>query len=615
MVKHERWLPSALGTVALLTVALGTAAQEPATPPAGEVQRQFYEGLVKRGVDPAIAEVMTIDTEIIALEEERLHLVQTLISGGRRELIVHRETPSDSGPLVPLMLDDGRVIRASGLSVGGVPDGYRMELGFLAPGDAAAKMGQADGLLPVPFTWLTATLGIADARAQFSVPEIAISVIDGFNAPVQSSGAPPSTGPQNFADAAAEAITSPTGDLVEAASDVRDALQGSTTQTGVLGKIAEGAKSAAGVIKHAASTFKTYQEYKAKEAMLAAAYDCAENPTEPTAIDAMRSDPNYHRATTERIRSARNELKLHYAIKMFTSTTNQVASTLLDAQGTPAGKAWGKAVGVIDKTEDMMLNHVEDEYILKDATKGVVPCRNTCEPVYSPAPPPEALASYPPASMSCDNPAPEQLVCSAGPPEPVSSSPPPPPAPPPSAPTCGILTSAVFTYSYDYSASGCYSVACETTNNSIRFQGSAALTAAGTKGYDGRGGGNWQELYTSETVLNLPVPCTRTSSVSRTAGAGELTVTARFSINTPDVGGIDTGGMSADTSVVEIMLGGEVPYNSTYTGCEGVTSNAGLNSLGMDCHFYGVDLYRTGFYEVYKDGEPTAGVCTLSLSR
>ena len=119
---------------------------------------------------------------------------------------------------------------------------------------------------------------------------------------------------------------------------------------------------------------------------------------------------------------------------------------------------------------------------------------------------------------------------------------PPPPPPPAASLTCGILTSAVFTYSYAYSASGCGTVACESSNHNIRFEGSTTLNAAGTKGYDGRGSGNWTELQTSETILNLPVPCTRTSSVSRTYGAGELTVTARFSIDTPDVGGLDTGG-------------------------------------------------------------------------
>jgi hypothetical protein len=595
-----------------MAVALGLAAQEPAAPPANEIQRQFYDGLVERGVDPAIAEVMTIDTEIIAADERQLHLVQTLIGGGRRELILRREASPDSGPLVPLMLDDGQVIRASRLAVSGPPGGYRLEAAYLAPADVAA-LGQEVRPELLPLHLLSEILGIAGARAQLSVPEMAIAVVDSFNAPVQSSGAPPSAGPQGFVDAAAASLTSPTGDLVQAATEVGGMLRDNAAQTGVLDRIAEGAKSVAGVLKHAAGTYKTYQEYKAQEAVLAAAYDCAENPTEPTAIDALRNDPNYHRATTERIRSARNELKLHYGIKMFTSTANEVASNLLDAQGTPAGKAWSKGVGILDKVEDAMLNHVAEEYIMKDATKGVVPCRNTCEPVYSPAPPPEALASYPPASMSCGNPAPDQLVCSAGPPAPASSSPPP---PPPASLSCGILTSAVFTYSYEYSASGCsFSIACESNKLDRGFQGSAALTATGTKGYDGKGQGTWQETQSRETSSTAPGACMWTRSGSHTAGAGDLRVTARFSIDTPDVGGLDTGGMSADTSVVEIMVEGEVPYNSSHEDCHGVTHNAWTTSLGLSCHFYGVDLYRGGFYKIYRTGDPSSGVCTLSLSR
>jgi hypothetical protein len=557
---------------------------------------------------------MTIHTEIVALDEGQLRLVQTTLSGGRRELVVTVKAPADSKELVPMVLDDGRVIRASGLTLTGEPGGYRLETGFIA---TTGPAGPKFGLVPRPSTLdiLTGLLGVGALEAQVTLPELAVAAIDSFSAPVQSSGSPQASGPQSFAEAAAEALTSPTSDLVEVASEVRDALQGSATQSGTLGRIADGAKSAAGVIKHAAGTFKTYQDYKAREAMLAEAYDCAENPTEPTAIDAMRNDPNYHRATTERIKSARNELKLHYGAKIFSSTVNQLASTLLDAQNTPAGKAWSKVVGIIDKAEDAMLNHVEEEYILKDATKGVVPCRNTCEAGYHPAPPPAVLASYPPASMSCGNPAPEQLVCSAGPPAPVSSSPPPPPTPPPTSLTCGLLTSAVFTYTFSESSSGCVSIECSSSSRDVHYQGSAALKPAGSKGYDGQGSGSYIELQTWETSAPSIPACTRSSSVTRTAGAGELRVTARFTVASPDVGGIDTGGMSADTTVVEIMLGGEVPMDVTQESCEGTTSFSSTNSLGMDCHFYGIDLYRTGFYKVYKNGEPGAGECTLSLSR
>jgi hypothetical protein len=113
----------------------------------------------------------------------------------------------------------------------------------------------------------------------------------------------------------------------------------------------------------------------------------------------------------------------------------------------------------------------------------------------------------------------------------------------------------------------------------------------------------------------MALPCQQSSWVRNTNGSIDLVVTARFSIATGDLGGLDTGEMNSDTSVVEILLEGEAPYDETQKECDKSSNDSGMLSIGPDCHFYGVDLYRPGFYKVYKDGDPASGVCTLNLSR
>jgi hypothetical protein len=75
--------------------------------------------------------------------------------------------------------------------------------------------------------------------------------------------------------------------------------------------------------------------------------------------------------------------------------------------------------------------------------------------------------------------------------------------------------------------------------------------------------------------------------------------------------------MPADTSVVEILTEGDQVHSEDNweIGCDPPESASGEFSVGFDCHFYGVDLYRPGYYWTFKDREPESGICTLSLSR
>ena len=99
-----------------------------------------------------------------------------------------------------------------------------------------------------------------------------------------------------------------------------------------------------------------------------------------------------------------------------------------------------------------------------------------------------------------------------------------------------------------------------------------------------------------------------------------MAVHARNTIDNDVTGGYDTSDMPDDTSVVEILISrsyGSVDYHAD---CDGDKSTSNPpeppgDGTDFDCHFYGVDLRKPGFYKAFKDGEPEAGVCTLTLSR
>ena len=107
--------------------------------------------------------------------------------------------------------------------------------------------------------------------------------------------------------------------------------------------------------------------------------DCAENPTNPLAIKAKREDPNYNRATVDRIKLAMIELQ--------GVSTVRIASTTLNAGiGGSGGLAGMVTMGVVSHASDSMLRNTILNDIIGNIADGVVPCERCGD---NPPPPPE----------------------------------------------------------------------------------------------------------------------------------------------------------------------------------------------------------------------------------
>jgi hypothetical protein len=334
---------------------------------------------------------------------------------------------------------------------------------------------------------------------------------------------------------------------------------------------------------------------------------------------AQREDPNYQRATTDALADSRRNLTLNTALSALAATMNAAAGEMLK-KASPTGATMAKGVSYFGKVEDKMLDHVADEYIMKDVGKGIVPCEPDCGPVYQPEPPAEDLARYPPAEWSGSSTG-DGLVCQAAP---VSSSPAanftrgPTPSPPPNpaAATCGVLTRASFTYLFERSGSACGFGGCQYDLEQAQFAGSAPLTVNGTKGYLGSGTGQYSGMDSHE--LKSTFSCSSKESRGTVQGKSDLIVNAFASIDNLVTGGIDTSAMPRDTSVIEVMFESHDLHQDNYSkdGCDKPESWSNNEAAaGVGCYFYGADLRRPGFYTVHLNNDPSSGICTLRLSR
>jgi hypothetical protein len=107
--------------------------------------------------------------------------------------------------------------------------------------------------------------------------------------------------------------------------------------------------------------------------------DCAENPTNPLAIKAKREDPNYNRATVDRIKLAMIELQGVSGLRV-------VSTTLNAGVGGSGGLAGMVTMGVVSHASDSMLRNTIQNDIIGNIADGVVPCERCGD---SPPPPPE----------------------------------------------------------------------------------------------------------------------------------------------------------------------------------------------------------------------------------
>jgi hypothetical protein len=567
---------------------------------AADSNNAIYKQLVAGGVNRDVAAAMTASTEIIAQDDQQLHYRQTMPGGGKRDVnVTLTPMPTPKGPAVPIALDDGTVFLVQDVNVAPRSDGYAVRFNYFIPAKSlTSEMAEAFGLSR-PRRWtLGDLLGIQTVLAAGQSSGVSVGFSD------TSSG----LNTQSLAKEVGKVADSATYEFLKTTKDVVEIVQ--KNQGAPTSQSVDVTKNVGKVLDHAGKMYKIAKEHWTMEDKLRALRDCHNNPTNRLAREAMTNDPKAHEAVNKDLDARKLDLQMNSTIRVAATTMNGGASVLL---GKVSGPLASKAVSLLDKIEDQIMQHLAEEYTMKGAGKGVVPC--DCDPVDTPLPPTDEVASYPPASMSCE-PKPEALVCQAAPPSP--SAPSHTPGPPPrlkSADVCGVLTHAQFTYTKSEHDAGCSPMGCGSREETIFYTGSAVLKPV-QGGYKGDGPGAYRLTGWREARANVP-GCNTESAIWWLDGKVSLEVNAQFSINNSVTGGIDTSAMPANTTVVEIITHGEGLHDEqhTYT-CDGHKVAAiDTQGVGFDCHFYGVDLYRPGFYKTYKDRETKSGVCTLVLSR
>lgn len=597
---------------------------------AADTQRLLYDELVRKGVSREVAALATMDTQVVRNEPDHLQFVQTMIGGIRREVDI-RLTPGAArdAKRVPMTLDDGSVALAERVAT------RRTDNGLSTSGTAylpkarptAALLEQRKRQRESP--WWLDLFGVGTANAQGGAVGMAISYGDSIASSAGNGVAGQNLTVQGVVDAVQKALSDPGVKDVQTVADVTqsiiDAMQGPAPAVEGPKTLwqtrAETAGSVGKVLKYGYKAYKIYDKDAARRAKLKALEDCAKNPTNPLAKRAQRDDPNYRRATTDAIADAERNLTLNTALNLATAIGNTVAGEMLK-KSSPGGPGATMAQGVsyLGQLEGKLLDHVADEYIMKNAGKGVVPCEPDCGPVYSPEPPAPELASYTPAEWSGTSSS-GGLVCEAAAPSSSSAQnfTPGPPRPNPASQACGALTNAAVTYRYQQQSSGCGTNFCESRSEEAQFSGAVRLdvrSTPGQEGYVGSGTGPYSGSMSFD--VTSPLSCSSKTERATILGSADLVVNVMKSIDNNVVGGIDTGAMPADTSVVEVAFETHDLHQDNYSknGCDPPNSwSSDDASAGLGCYFYGVDLYRPGFYTVYVNNEPTSGTCTLRLGK
>jgi hypothetical protein len=591
---------------------------------AADTQRLMYDELVRRGVARELAALATVDTQVVRNEPDHIQFVQTMIGGIRREVDI-RLTPGPprDARRVPLTLNDGSMALAERVAMKRTVNGFSTSgtvyLPNATPSAALLEHWQRQHESP----WLPELFGIGTANAQGDVVGMAISYGDSFAGAVGNAVGVQNLTVQGVVDIAKQVSSDPTVEVAKTigklADDITEVVEPAVEGPKTLWQSrAETAGDVGKVLSYGYEVYGKINKDAERRNYLKSLRDCANNPTKPTAIKAQKEDPNYRRATTDVIDDGERNLSLNTGLGVFTTTVNTAASEWLK-RASPAGAAIAKVVDSLNELEQKLLDHVADEYIMKDVAKGVVPC--DCGPVYRPTPPSEEQASYTQAEWSGSS-SPDGLVCEAAA---VSSNPAqnftpgPTPAPPSNAAdtTCGMLTHASFAYRLDKSSGGCMAEGCQYDREQLQVAGSVPLTVNGTKGYLGSGSGRYSASHSYK--VKSSIPCGSSESRGTVEGKVDLTVNAFASIDNSVTGGLDTSTMPRDTSVVEVLFEGQNLHQDNHltNGCDKSESwgddEYDLGPTG--CYFYGVELHRAGFYAVYLDNDPPSGICTLTLNK
>ena len=626
-------------------------------------------GPVPAEFPPVIAALLTSRTSVEQDSATSLRYVQSIDGGDRRNVsVVLTPVRSYQPPpqTVPMKLDNGAAIYAQSVKLSTSSSGYTARLSYFIPATSLTLEQQASlGLAVIRPSLLDRLLGIGVAIATGELVGVQVEMLDslGTEGTVATPGAGVRTVDEGYMEARAahdaleakglakadsvvsgspkitpqevESVAGSKVNLQQHFEDVEkmfehsqlqnerrvfeaaERLQKQLAEKRAAKELARNVAKSAADVGHVAMTAyeisQIVEKYRRRQAYLDALRKCAENPTSPTAKKAQHDDPRYRQATTGAIDDAARNLAVNAAMQLVSSTGNSIAATLL-------GHKAGVPMAMLSAAEAHLLDHVADDYIMKDAGKGVVPCTPGCDddlgnPASSPPVSGASLASQ--GTLTCDQPAPGVLTCGPGPayttgPARKVSGP---------GPTCGPLKHADFSYSYRRTSSACNVTGCGDQSKRVSYAASAALRAVGSEGYDGQGAGSYHEFSVEQSRFpKVPAPCNWSHHHSSTDGRASMAVHARNTIDNDVTGGYDTSDMPDDTSVVEILISrsyGSVDYHAD---CDGDKSTSNPpeppgDGTDFDCHFYGVDLRKPGFYKAFKDGEPEAGVCTLTLSR
>jgi hypothetical protein len=461
---------------------------------AAEIQLMFYEGLVKRGVPAGVAALITADTEILSEDASHIHFVQTMIGEGKRDVeIAFKAAEPGTTERVAMTLDDGRVALAETIDVSGPADGYRANAAIIIPAESVpAELQKPPELGQERRGWLE-WIGIRNALAQATGSGLAATFSDAFSSSGSTSTS--GSGMQSLVRGAEQAFSGQTIDFVKTASDVASAIEprveGPKTQWQ---HRTDMVKAGAKVFEHGAKVYKTLKEDDAMRQRLRALKDCAENPTEPTARDAQRNDPNYRRATTEVIEDAERNLKLNTTIRVVASTNSHRLRA--------AGFRKIKTGVLLGKLEDKLLQHVA-KYIMKDAGK-VVPASRIADSLLASAAHQRMYRGRNGCEQPCDS-------WSARP-RPPATLRVPRDLPPPPAETCGVLTRAQFTY-LRWSIPAARRLAVN--QYCRRFYAGSAATPGRNCGIPGQGTGHYRnQPYGGDRAG----PCSWSRSSGQTAG-------------------------------------------------------------------------------------------------
>lgn len=335
---------------------------------------------------------------------------------------------------------------------------------------------------------------------------------------------------------------------------------------------------------------------------LAALRRCHQNPTNPLTQKAKEED----RATYD---------KIEQALDVVDVEVEAVSGVRLGASGVNA--ALGSELGPVGAAMTGALSEVEDELLeqgLEDSIASLEKCVvKCCGEKAAPSAVPSNETNFTPgvaAAPPTFTPGPRR------------------PSQPPSA-ACKPPSHADVTYRHHSESSGCTALGaatiCGVRSTDTMYAGGADLRAVVTtnpdgstdfEGYEGEGRVNILIADDEKTSGLGSCPSGESTYVVTTGGA-KLNVRAHPTIDNLITGGVDTGGMDRNTSVVEVFLDNDpVHVETTAQSCGEDRSSSGQNVSGTySCHFYGVDLTTAGTYKQDKSepGNGATGSCILTI--